>query len=161
MRNELEQLADSADIEADIGRMEPLSPDAFEPRDEGDVLVLGPTGHGLMSWRFRLRARTPSLDLDFTLPCLRALEDEEARQRQANDLATVCKLACAAWRMAADGGLGQRRLVAACTEEDGCTWRIVGADGADERQGADWAGFADTLVGLLDGSPRDAMRIEA
>ena len=158
--NILEQLAESADIEADIGRMEPLPADAFDSSDEGDVFVLGPTGHGIMSWRFRLRARTPALDLDFVLPCLRVLEDEETRRRRADDLTTVCRLACAAWRIAADGGLGGRRLVAACAEDGGCAWRLVGADGVDERQGSDWAGFADALVGLTDGEAKDFMRIE-
>lgn len=157
----VERLAESEDVEAEVGRMTPLPPTAFEPAGEGDFLACGPTGHGLMGWRFRLRARLDALDLDFALPCLQVLADEETRRRQAGDLTTVCKLFGAALRIAAAGRFKGRRIVATCSDDGDFAWRIVGSDGVDECEGPDWPGLADVLVMALDGPLNgNLMRIE-
>lgn len=157
----IDRLAESKDIEADVGRMTPLPPAAFEPAADGDILVCGPTGHGLMGWRFRMRTRLAALDFDFALPCLQVLAGEETRRRQADDLTTVCKLVGAALRIAAAGRFEGRRIVATCSDDGDCAWRVVGSDGADECEGTDWSGLADVLVNALDGlSNGNLMRID-
>lgn len=154
-------LAESPDIEADIGGLEPLPPEAFEADGPDEFFACGPTGGGLAGRRFRLRARTAALDLDFTLPCLMVMEDEESRRRQAADLKTVCSLFCSAARIAADGHLGGRRVIAVGAEEGDCTWRIVGPDGEDESAGSEWPELVDTFVRFADGtSGEDLVRIE-
>ena len=146
----LAALAQSEDVEADIGRMEPLAPEAFEPGEADEFAAVGPTGHGLMSWRFRVRVRTASLDLDFVLPCLQALADDETRRRQAEDVKAVCKLAATAMLLARKGHLEGHRVVASSELETGCLWRTEDAAGNDERAGEGWTSLVDLLVGFTD-----------
>ena len=144
----LAALGECASIEAEIEEMEPMDEADFEPGGEGDFLAFGPTGHGLMSWFFRLRLRTPALEFDFTLPCLRALADEESRNADAEDLRTVCKLVVAAVRLAEGNGIPERRLVARAEPENGCTWWLEDAQG--ERSGEGWTSLVDLLVVFSD-----------
>ena len=146
----LAALAQSEDVEADIERMEPLAPEAFEPGEADEFAAVGPTGHGLMSWRFRVRVRTASLDLDFVLPCLQALADDETRRKQAEDVKAVCKLAATAMLLARKGRLKGHRVVASCEPETGCLWRTEDAAGNDGRSGEDWTSLVDLLVGFTD-----------
>ena len=140
----LTALGDCASIEAEIEKLEPMDAGDFEPAGEGDFLAFGPTGHGLMSWFFRLRLSTSALDFDFTLPCLRALADEETRKADAEDLRTVCKLVVAALRLAEGNWISERRLVARAEPEFGCAWWLEDAQG--ERSGEGWMSLVDLLV---------------
>ena len=147
----LAALGECASIEAEIEKMEPMDETDFEPGGEVDFLAFGPTGHGLVSWFFRLRLETPALDFDFTLPCLRALADEETRKADAEELRTVCKLVVAALRLAEGNRIPERRLVARAEPEIGCAWWL--ADEQGERSGEGWSSLVDVLVGLSDGLP--------
>ena len=147
----LTALGDCASIEAEIEKLEPMDAGDFEPAGEGDFLAFGPTGHGLMSWFFRLRLRTPALDFDFTLPCLQALADEETRQAHAKDLKTVCQLVAAAIRITEGDRSGAWRVIASSNPGQGCAWRLAHAQG--ERSGKGWASLVDVFVGFSDGLP--------
>ena len=143
-------LAQSENVEANIERMEPLASEAFEPGAADEFVAVGPTGHGLMSWRFRVRVRTASLDLDFVLPCLQALADDETRLKQAEDVKAVCKLAATAMLLVRKGCLDGHRVVASCEQATGCLWRIEDAAGNDGRSGEGWTSLVDLLVGFTD-----------
>ena len=140
----LAALGECAAIETEIEKMEPMDETDFEADGEEDSLAFGPAGHGLMSWFFRLRLSTSVLDFDFTLPCLRALADEEARMADAEDLRTVCKLVVAALRLAEGNWISERRLVARAEPEFGCAWWLEDAQG--ERSGEGWMSLVDLLV---------------
>lgn len=144
----LTALGASEAIETDIGRMEPMSPEEFEPGDSEEFIAFGPTGHGIMSWLFRVRLKTPDLDFDFSVPCLQALADEEDRTARSDDLATVCKLTVAAARVAESDGLRGRRVRAWSVSADECRWRTEGPDGEILGSGEDWPSFVDALEGL-------------
>ena len=145
----LAALGDVASIEAEVEKMEPMDESDFETGEETEFLAFGPIGHGLMSWAFRLRLKTTALDFDFTLPCLRALADEESRKTDAEDLRTVCKLVVAALRLAEGDRTSEWRLAARAEPEAGCTWRLEDAHG--ERSGNGWTSLVDLLVGFSDG----------
>lgn len=152
-------LGDSETVEAEIERMEPLGEGDFEPDGSERFLAFGPTGHGLVSWRFRLRLVTPALDFDVTLPILNALADEASRQADADDVKTCCKLACLALRLAEDDRARGRRLVVRAEPEAGCAWRLEDVDG--ERTGDGWQSLADVVVGFADGRSDVADKIYA
>lgn len=149
-KDALRALAESADIEADIGSLAPLAPESFDPDGEDEFVAFGPTGHGFASWRFRLRLKTSFLDFDFGVPCWLALADEDVRRGRAEDVRSVCKLSVAAMSIVGKGWPEGRRLVARYEPEDGCLWWIEDADGASVRSGEGWVSLADLLVGLVD-----------
>ena len=161
MKNEdvlaLMALSESEAVETEIEQMDTMGIADFEPDGSDGFLAFGPTGHGLASWRFRLRLKTPSLDFDFALPCLRVLADEESRKADADDVKTVCKLVVAAIRLAGGEQNPKLQLVARAEPETGCAWRLEDARG--ERTGEGWRSLVDVIVGLGDGQADDTVKI--
>lgn len=153
----LAALGDVASIEAEIEKMEPMDESDFETGEETEFLAFGPIGHGLMSWAFRLRLKTPTLDFDFTLPCLRALADEESRKTDAEDLRTVCKLVVAALRLAEGDRTSEWSLAARAEPEIGCSWWLEDEQG--ERSGEGWTSLVDVIVGLADDRADGSVKI--
>lgn len=153
----LAALGDVASIEAEIEKMEPMDESDFETGEETEFLAFGPIGHGLMSWAFRLRLKTTALDFDFTLPCLRALADEESRKTDAEDLRTVCKLVVAALRLAEGNRTSEWRLAARAEPEIGCSWWLEDEQG--ERSGEGWTSLVDVIVGLADDRADGSVKI--
>lgn len=153
----LAALGDVASIEAEIEKMEPMDESDFETGEETEFLVFGPIGHGLMSWAFRLRLKTTALDFDFTLPCLRALADEESRKTDAEDLRTVCKLVVAALRLAEGDRTSEWSLAARAEPEIGCSWWLEDEQG--ERSGEGWTSLVDVIVGLADDRADGSVKI--
>ena len=153
----LAALGDVASIEAEIEKMEPMDESDFETGEETEFLAFGPIGHGLMSWAFRLRLKTTALDFDFTLPCLRALADEESRKTDAEDLRTVCKLVVAALRLAEGDRTSEWSLAARAEPEIGCSWWLEDEQG--ERSGEGWTSLVDVIVGLADDRADGSVKI--
>lgn len=153
----LAALGDVASIEAEIEKMEPMDESDFETGEETEFLAFGPIGHGLMSWAFRLRLKTTALDFDFTLPCLRALADEESRKTDAEDLRTVCKLVVAALRLAEGNRTSEWSLAARAEPEIGCSWWLEDEQG--ERSGEGWTSLVDVIVGLADDRADGSVKI--
>ena len=153
----LAALGESASIEAEIEKMEPMDESDFETGEETEFLAFGPIGHGLMSWAFRLRLKTTALDFDFTLPCLRALADEESRKTDAEDLRTVCKLVVAALRLAEGDRTSEWSLAARAEPEIGCSWWLEDEQG--ERSGEGWTSLVDVIVGLADDRADGSVKI--
>lgn len=85
----------------------PLDPERLADARAGGGLAWGVTGHGLMSWSFRLVVRTAKLDIDITRPALRLLEDDETQARLAADIRTVSRLAALAICRAENGRIGR------------------------------------------------------
>lgn len=153
----LAALGDVASIEAEIEKMEPMDESDFETGEETEFLAFGPIGHGLMSWAFRLRLKTTALDFDFTLPCLRALADEESRKTDAENLRTVCKLVVAALRLAEGNRTSEWSLAARAEPEIGCSWWLEDEQG--ERSGEGWTSLVDVIVGLADDRADGSVKI--
>ena len=153
----LAALGDVASIEAEIEKMEPMDESDFETGEETEFLAFGPIGHGLMSWAFRLRLKTTALDFDFTLPCLRALADEESRKTDAENLRTVCKLVVAALRLAEGDRTSEWSLAARAEPEIGCSWWLEDEQG--ERSGEGWTSLVDVIVGLADDRADGSVKI--
>lgn len=125
--------------------LEPLT-DVPDARDgEGDVFVCGAVGHGIASWFFRLALRTARIRFDVSLPCWRALDDEEVRERGECDIRTVCRLALVALGNE-DRLPANVRLEVVADEVDGCFWELVPPAGEDRRSGHGWDSLADLFA---------------
>lgn len=141
----LERLAALADAEEPLADLDELSPDEVP----GDApFFMARVGHGLVSWRFELTVRQPKLALDFRHPLAGAFADDEARERDRENVRTLCRLAYAALNNP-DLPDGAVRLSASC-DEDGLGWSLEGADGELLREGTAWPDFLDVLSGVPD-----------
>ena len=135
---ELMALAESGSLDE---ALLPLDPERLADARAGGRLAWGVTGHGVMSWAFRIVVRTAKLDLELTRPALRSLADEDTRAQIASDIRSVCRLAALACCRAMDERFG--RLMLRSESADSWTWCL-------EQKGVFRVGDTfDELVNLL------------
>ena len=135
---ELMALAESGSLDE---ALLPLDPERLADARAGGRLAWGVTGHGVMSWAFRIVVRTAKLDLDLTRPALRVLADEDTQAQITADIRSVCRLAALACCRATDERFG--RLMLRSESADSWAWCL-------EREGGFRVGDTfDELVNLL------------
>ena len=135
---ELMALAESEPLDE---ALQPLDPERLADARAGGRLAWGVTGHGVMSWAFRIVVRTAKLDLDLTRPALRVLADEDTQAQITADIRSVCRLAALACCRVTDERFG--RLMLRSESADSWAWCL-------EREGGFRVGDTfDELVNLL------------
>ena len=148
---ELMALAESGSLDE---ALLPLDPERLADARAGGGLAWGVTGHGVMSWAFRIVVRTAKLELDLMRPALRVLADEDTQAQIAADIRSVCRLAALACCRATDERFG--RLMLRSESADSWAWCL-------EQKGTFRVGDTfDELVDLLavDGHEVDTLSAE-
>ena len=120
---ELMALAERESIEA---ALPPLDPERLADARVGGGAAWGVTGHGVMSWRFRIVAHTANLDIDISRPALRALSDEATQSEDAAEIRSACRLAALAICRAKEGFV--TRLSVASGDAENWSWCMEGED---------------------------------
>ena len=120
----------------------PFDPERLLDARAGGGAAWGMTGHGVMSWRFRLVVRTAKLDIDITRPALRVLSDETAQAQDAAEIRSACRLAALAICRAKGGHL--TRLSVTSEDAGSWSWCLEGRDLF--RVGGDFAELVELLA---------------
>ena len=120
----------------------PLDPERLADARAGGGAAWGVTGHGVMSWRFRLVVRTAKLDIDITRPALRVLSDEAAQAQDAAEIRSACRLAALAICRAKEGHV--TRLSVTSEDAESWSWCLEGKDLF--RAGGDFAELVELLA---------------
>lgn len=104
-------------------------------------------GHGIQSRRLRFEWNEPALRIDFDLPVVCVLSDEEVQAADAAEAVAALRMAILLLtaaeldRLAVDG---EARL-AVTHDGETATWRSYGPDGESAAEGDDWTGLAARL----------------
>ena len=120
---EAEELMSLAEREPIDEALQFLDPERLADARAGGGFAWGVTGHGVMSWVFRLVARTNELDLDLARPALRVLADEDTQAKIAADIRSACRLAALACCRAKSGRIG--RLVVRSESAESWAWCVA------------------------------------
>lgn len=114
-------------------------------------------GHGIQSRRFRFEWRDEALSLDFDLPCVRLLSDEETQREEGAEAAAAARMGMLLLAARRDGMLlqeGEASLTASCSET-GTYYETHDAEGEVLDSGDDWKPLAarlETVFGTAEAS---------
>lgn len=105
-------------------------------------------GHGIQSRTFEFAWKTPTLEIAFSMPYDRVLDDDETRQTDDDAIGAACRLAILLIEADAAGTLlaeGETALRASFDRLSGAAYRTTGPDGAVVDAADDWAPLAARL----------------
>ncbi len=120
---------------------------ALQELESDEGLTRFVAGHGIQSRLFAFEWREPTLEIDISLPYARVLSDEESQAADNAEIGAAIRMARLLLLVADVGVLlqeGEAKL-SASLDEDGASYRVVDAEGAELDAGEDWDGLTARL----------------
>ncbi len=130
--------------------------------ESGEGLSVLTGGHGLQSRTFEFSWTTPTLEISYTMPYARVLDDDETRQADDAAIGAACRLAILLIETDAAGSLlaeGETTMSVSFDRSAGPHYQTTTADGEIVDSGSDWSVFVGRFVRASQSNVFDTMSI--
>ena len=135
---------------------------AIQELESGKGLSALTGGHGIQSRTFEFSWTTPTLEISYTMPYGRVLDDDETRQEDDAAIGAACRLAILLIKADDDGSLlaeGETAMSVSFDKLTGAHYQTTDADREIVDSGDDWSGLVARLERVSQSNDSEVMSI--